>query len=142
LRCDRAASDGLRVRLPGGTRSRLPRRQHSGASPGLPGGSPARHQKFTSSRPLEWHTRMVKTEIAAVEVARQSEVGMVGREVVFDVRNLSVWYGSNLAVDGVSLEISRNLVTAMIGPSGCGKSTVLRCLNRMNDLIPSARIGG
>jgi phosphate transport system ATP-binding protein len=64
------------------------------------------------------------------------------RETVFDVDNLSVSYGSALAVSDVSLDIYRHSITALIGPSGCGKSTVLRCLNRMNDLVPSARVDG
>ena len=61
---------------------------------------------------------------------------------VFDVQDLSVSYGKALAVGGVSLEIYENAITALIGPSGCGKSTVLRCLNRMNDLVPSAKVEG
>lgn len=64
------------------------------------------------------------------------------REVVFDVKDLGVSYGSNQALQGVSLEIYRNFVTAFIGPSGCGKSTFIRCFNRMNDLIPSAKVEG
>jgi phosphate transport system ATP-binding protein len=62
--------------------------------------------------------------------------------LVFDVRALSVWYGANQAVREVSLPIERNRITALIGPSGCGKTTVLRCLNRMNDLIEGVRIEG
>jgi phosphate transport system ATP-binding protein len=57
-------------------------------------------------------------------------------------RNLSLWYGATKGLDDVSLEIPRNQVTALIGPSGCGKSTFLRCLNRMNDLIPGVRTEG
>jgi phosphate transport system ATP-binding protein len=64
------------------------------------------------------------------------------REAVFRVEDLSVSYGGSLALDGVTLDAHRNAVTAFIGPSGCGKSTFIRCLNRMNDLIPGARIGG
>jgi phosphate transport system ATP-binding protein len=64
------------------------------------------------------------------------------KTTVFDVQNLSVYYGKALAVGGVSLDIYQNAITALIGPSGCGKSTFLRCLNRMNDLVPSARIDG
>jgi phosphate transport system ATP-binding protein len=64
------------------------------------------------------------------------------RETVFDVDGLSVSYGSALAVKGVTLDIYENAITALIGPSGCGKSTFLRCLNRMNDLVPSARVDG
>jgi len=58
------------------------------------------------------------------------------RETVFQIRRLSARYGSNTAVRDVSMEVYNNLVTAVIGPSGCGKSTFIRCLNRMNDLIP------
>jgi phosphate transport system ATP-binding protein len=63
-------------------------------------------------------------------------------ELVLDVHDLAVWYGTDLAVRDVSLPIERNRITALIGPSGCGKTTVLRCLNRMNDLIESARVEG
>ena len=57
------------------------------------------------------------------------------REVVFDVSDLAVYYGDFRAVRDVTLPIRENEITALIGPSGCGKTTVLRCLNRMNDLI-------
>ena len=66
----------------------------------------------------------------------------VASEAVFEINELAVSYGRALAVKGVSLEIHRNAITALIGPSGCGKSTVLRCLNRMNDLVSSASIEG
>jgi phosphate transport system ATP-binding protein len=58
------------------------------------------------------------------------------------VRDLSVRYGDTLALDGVSLDVPPHRVTALIGPSGCGKSTFLRCLNRMNDHVPGARVTG
>lgn len=61
---------------------------------------------------------------------------------VLELKNLNVHYGDRLAVRDVNLDIPENAITAFIGPSGCGKSTVLRCINRMNDLIPSARVGG
>jgi len=61
---------------------------------------------------------------------------------VLVARGLSVWYGTALAVKEISIEIPRNQITALIGPSGCGKSTLLRCFNRMNDLIPGARVEG
>ncbi|WP_206781970.1 phosphate ABC transporter ATP-binding protein PstB [Bailinhaonella thermotolerans] len=61
---------------------------------------------------------------------------------VFTVQGLDVFYGDYKAVRDVDLTIGRKEITAMIGPSGCGKSTVLRCFNRMNDLIPGARIDG
>jgi phosphate transport system ATP-binding protein len=63
-------------------------------------------------------------------------------EVVFDLRDVDVYYGETLAVEGVSMEIYKNVITAMIGPSGCGKSTMVRTLNRMNDSIPSFRVSG
>jgi phosphate transport system ATP-binding protein len=62
--------------------------------------------------------------------------------VVFDVRGLSVYYGAFRAVRDVNMQIRRNQITAFIGPSGCGKTTVLRCFNRMNDLIETARVDG
>jgi phosphate transport system ATP-binding protein len=64
------------------------------------------------------------------------------RETVFDVDGLAVYYGDFRAVRDVTLPVRRNEITALIGPSGCGKTTVLRCLNRMNDLVPDARIEG
>ncbi|MBK5287940.1 MAG: phosphate ABC transporter ATP-binding protein [Acidimicrobiia bacterium] len=63
-------------------------------------------------------------------------------EVVFEVRDGAVDYGSHRAVDGVSLDIASREITAIIGPSGCGKSTFLRCLNRMNDFIVGAKVSG
>jgi phosphate transport system ATP-binding protein len=82
-------------------------------------------------------------ETAPLEIAQEKQAPAVNRgEVVFDVDGLGVWYGSNQALSGVTLDIHRNLITAMIGPSGCGKSTFLRCLNRMNDLVPGTRVEG
>jgi phosphate transport system ATP-binding protein len=65
-----------------------------------------------------------------------------GREVVFDVQDLAVYYGDFRAIRDVNLPILKNEITALIGPSGCGKTTFLRCLNRMNDLIELARVDG
>ena len=90
-------------------------------------------------------THNVSTEVAAIDIAaslRQEEAPVAKREVVFGIDDLSVSYGSNLAVKGVSLDVYRNLITAVIGPSGCGKSTFIRCLNRMNDLVPGIRVDG
>src|SRR6266511_1238506 len=64
------------------------------------------------------------------------------REKVFELRDLSVHYGDAPAVQEITMDICKNDITALIGPSGCGKSTLIRCLNRMNDLIPSARVEG
>ena len=63
-------------------------------------------------------------------------------EAVFQLEGLGVLYGGKQAVQGVTADLYRNEITAFIGPSGCGKSTILRCLNRMNDLVPSARVEG
>ncbi len=69
------------------------------------------------------------------DIAPSSKVSLKAEKV-------SVYYGSNLAVKDVYLDIPEHQVVAFIGPSGCGKSTILRCFNRMNDLIPSARVEG
>jgi len=62
--------------------------------------------------------------------------------VLVSVKDLHVYYGERLAVANVSFDVPKNKITALIGPSGCGKSTVLRCINRMNDLILGARVEG
>jgi phosphate transport system ATP-binding protein len=65
-----------------------------------------------------------------------------GRPCKITVKDLAFYYGAKPALEGISIEIPANLVTAFIGPSGCGKSTFLRTLNRMNDIIPGARVEG
>ncbi|MFV8376217.1 phosphate ABC transporter ATP-binding protein PstB [Flavobacterium sp. LB1P62] len=64
------------------------------------------------------------------------------RDVKIEVKDLSLYYGDKKALKEISMQIPANKVTALIGPSGCGKSTFLRCINRMNDLIPSVKITG
>jgi phosphate transport system ATP-binding protein len=59
-----------------------------------------------------------------------------------EIRNVNIYYGSNLAVEDITMSIPAQKITAFIGPSGCGKSTMLRAINRMNDLIPGARVEG
>ncbi|HUJ45357.1 MAG TPA: phosphate ABC transporter ATP-binding protein PstB [Opitutaceae bacterium] len=73
---------------------------------------------------------------------RPAGAGVERSEVVFDVRQLSVFYGTNRAIADVTLQIHARSVTAVIGPSGCGKSTFLRTLNRMHELTPGARHTG
>ena len=76
----------------------------------------------------------------AVSIARpvaDSVEELEARRNVFTVRDLAVHYGEFRAIGGVDLDIREHEITAFIGPSGCGKSTVLRCFNRMNDLIDS-----
>ena len=63
-------------------------------------------------------------------------------EAKMRAHDVNVFYGSKQAIDSVSIDIPQKYVTAFIGPSGCGKSTFLRCLNRMNDTIPAARVEG
>ncbi len=63
-------------------------------------------------------------------------------KTALEVNAVSVFYGDSVAVRDVSLTIPKGKVTAFIGPSGCGKSTILRCFNRMNDLVPNARVQG
>ncbi len=77
-----------------------------------------------------------------VDVAVRQETESQTHETVFDIQGLQAGYGSNVAIKGVDLEIYRNVITAVIGPSGCGKSTFIRCLNRMNDEVPSFRHEG
>ena len=90
------------------------------------------------AKPAETRPRVI-VNVSEGQPAKREELQ---REVVFDVRELSVLYGSFRAVRDVSLSIGEHEITAMIGPSGCGKTTVLRCLNRMNDLVEGARVEG
>lgn len=82
------------------------------------------------------------------ESAEVAEYRTIGSPFVDDsqakmrARNVNVFYSEKQAIFDVSLDIGRNEVIAMIGPSGCGKSTFLRCLNRMNDIIPGCRVDG
>ncbi|WP_411289458.1 phosphate ABC transporter ATP-binding protein PstB [Methanothrix sp.] len=63
-------------------------------------------------------------------------------EIVLETRGLNLWYDRKQALQDISIRIPKNRVTALIGPSGCGKSSLIRCFNRMNDLIDSVRIEG
>ncbi len=85
----------------------------------------------------ESHMSIVMDDMTGVSME-----DFAGRESVFNLSDVNVHYGNSLAVKDVSLDIYKNQITAFIGPSGCGKTTILRCLNRMNDLIPSARVTG
>ncbi len=77
-----------------------------------------------------------------VDVAPRQESPPQSVETVFDIQGLTAAYGSNVAIKDVGLDISRNVITAVIGPSGCGKSTFIRCLNRMNDEVSAFRHEG
>jgi phosphate transport system ATP-binding protein len=76
------------------------------------------------------------------ELASSAAHDVRSREAVFRVEGVSVSYSGSLALAGVTLDVYKNAVTAFIGPSGCGKSTFIRCLNRMNDTIDGAVVGG
>ena len=96
---------------------------------------------------LEQHTEELvldrpRPRIEMTTTAKQAEDERPDQPVVIRVEDLSVYYGDFRAVANISLPIRRNEITALIGPSGCGKSTVLRCFNRMNDLIEGARVEG
>jgi len=88
-------------------------------------------------------------QISAVKVKAPAAVpdGIEKRSLeaslpTFDVQKLSVWFGAHKVLSEVSMQVQPRAVTAIIGPSGCGKSTFLRSLNRMHDLVPSARVEG
>src|SRR6476660_9307326 len=96
--------------------------------------SQMREEPVSVSRTIEHAVRF--------ETKRQPLPPRERLEQVFDIQDLTAVYGSKPALKNVSMEVYKNLVTAIIGPSGCGKSTYIRCLNRMNDLIPSFRQTG
>ena len=85
--------------------------------------------------------RAVAGALATEQVA-QLDQPRVLNDSVFEVKDVSFFYGDVQALDSVSLDIDEKEITALIGPSGCGKTTFLRCLNRMNDLVPGTRIEG
>jgi phosphate transport system ATP-binding protein len=93
------------------------------------------------ARPLQARMKTTGTARPAMTVVPEHEERPEGA-VVFDIEDLNFFYGTAQALRGVSLEVRANDITALIGPSGCGKSTFIRCLNRMNDLIPGARVEG
>src|SRR5947199_8920358 len=62
--------------------------------------------------------------------------------IKLSVESVSAWYGEKLAIQDITMDIEDRMVTAVIGPSGCGKSTLIRCLNRMHETIPKARVEG
>jgi phosphate transport system ATP-binding protein len=78
----------------------------------------------------------------AAEHRRAAPEAKAEAEPIFDVRDVAVFYGDHRAVTDITVKLAKQQITALIGPSGCGKSTFIRCLNRMNDLIPTARVEG
>jgi phosphate transport system ATP-binding protein len=84
----------------------------------------------------------ITSPLAAEEITTQAPSPGPAVPVVFKAQDVSIYYGTFKAVTNVSLNVYQNEITAFIGPSGCGKTTVLRTLNRMNDLVPGARVEG
>jgi len=114
-----------------------------------PGASPVRRRvRIHTDPPLDGATPpagsggLTATSSQGIAPVGQPSALTVGREVIFDVKDLSVFYADSEAIADVTLQIHRNLITAIIGPSGCGKTTFLRSLNRMNDSVPGFRIDG
>src|SRR5918996_3776087 len=78
-----------------------------------------------------------------IAVADQERPGRIPkRDKVFELQDVAVAYDGNPAVREITFDVFKNNITALIGPSGCGKTTLIRCFNRMNDLIPSAEVHG
>jgi phosphate transport system ATP-binding protein len=91
---------------------------------------------------METQPQIDSTRIAQASRGTLERADIERREKVFSVSDLAVHYHGKAALEDVSLDVFRNTVTAFIGPSGCGKSTFIRCFNRMNDLIPGAKVSG
>ena len=87
---------------------------------------------------------LIEFGVTGSETEQTPETGTLTEDTqsIISTRGLDVWYGDDHALQDVSMGIPKNRVTAIIGPSGCGKSTFLRCLNRMNDMVETARIEG
>jgi phosphate transport system ATP-binding protein len=101
---------------------------------------------MSASRPDVQTSPTVETSVMTTpsDTTQHATAGILpeSEQVILSLRDVRVSYGDFVAVDGVSLDVPKGRITALIGPSGCGKSTLLRTLNRMNDLIPGARVEG
>jgi phosphate transport system ATP-binding protein len=94
------------------------------------------------SLPAVGHIDPTRIGPAAPQPAPRRGPAGFGAPTVYDIKDVNVYYGNFKAVKDVNFTVVKNEITALIGPSGCGKSTLLRSLNRMNDLIPGARVEG
>jgi phosphate transport system ATP-binding protein len=92
--------------------------------------------------PIMPEVKAPKMIYTAIDSSSSLEATPLLGSAVLSAHELCVWYGTSLALRDMTIDIPRNKITALIGPSGCGKSTLLRCFNRMNDLIPGARMEG
>jgi phosphate transport system ATP-binding protein len=98
-------------------------------------------ERVTEPTPRERHESVDGRRFTSAAASRASAAATPAPPI-FDVRDVNVFYGEHRAIADVSLALDVNRITALIGPSGCGKSTFIRCLNRMNDLIPTSRVEG
>ncbi|MGB0613260.1 MAG: phosphate ABC transporter ATP-binding protein PstB [Miltoncostaeaceae bacterium] len=104
-------------------------------------------EKTAKDSPIEIHLAAGAADRGASQQASGAQPGATSSEPslgppIFRLQDMGVWYGKHHAVRGVTMDVPRNAITALIGPSGCGKSTLLRSVNRMNDLIPGAQVEG
>ncbi|MDX1567119.1 MAG: phosphate ABC transporter ATP-binding protein PstB, partial [Longimicrobiales bacterium] len=107
------------------------------------GDAPTEESHRTAAGSSAIRQKPTTTELSDGErVSTTYDIDTGGRAPALEARDVSVHYGSNRAVNDISLVVPANQVVALIGPSGCGKSTLLRCFNRMNDLVQEARVDG
>ncbi|WP_336343447.1 phosphate ABC transporter ATP-binding protein PstB [Halalkalicoccus ordinarius] len=104
-------------------------------------------ENMTTPEPDEGYESIASTNPGTGGISEErtrptDDSGSSAARTVIESRDLDVYYGSDQALDSIDIEIPGREVTAIIGPSGCGKSTFLRCINRMNDLVESARVEG
>src|SRR5205823_12964831 len=119
------------------------RRQHAPPGRTARRRSPDRHTIDTPSHPTPRAPAATLVGVSATQIeVRTGTEPVATTDPVFEIEGLTVAYGKSVAIRGVDIDIYRNAITAIIGPSGCGKSTFLRCLNRMNDLVPNVTVEG
>ncbi|HUG16651.1 MAG TPA: phosphate ABC transporter ATP-binding protein PstB [Thermomicrobiales bacterium] len=106
------------------------------------GGTTGTESRSTYDETRIGEDRIVSQGLVNTDIIPQADASRVPTEIVVELNDLNVHYGGFHAVRDVNLEMYQQRITALIGPSGCGKSTVLRCINRMNDLISTARVSG
>lgn len=99
------------------------------------------HDKFKTSN-VQSSNYSLRFSGSSVMISHLYSTDTASQTAVLQAKNVSVYYGSTLALRNVSLDVPKNQITALIGPSGSGKSTLLRCFNRTNELIPGARLDG
>jgi phosphate transport system ATP-binding protein len=107
-----------------------------------PAGEPEDHTVTTETEPHPQLTVRVGAEAIAAGANQAPVEDMASLPTAVELRNVHLYYGAFRAVKDINLTFPKNRITALIGPSGCGKSTLLRSINRMNDLIPIARVEG